>query len=339
MKPQKHYPLQNKNTFGFTSNAEYYLQSNSLAHLDEALDWAHRRSLPVFPLGGGSNVVLTRDIKGLVIHQTSTQFSPIHEDENSLLLRVSAGSNWHQLVQYCVAKEYYGIENLALIPGTAGAAPIQNIGAYGVELADVLSWVECIEIDSRQHFCLSSQECQFAYRDSAFKNQLKNRFIITAIVLKLSKRKVFNLNYTALAQALAHIPDKQLTLTKVFDAVCAIRSSKLPNPLEIGNAGSFFTNPVISTQHLKAIEAASSGRVPYHQIDETRAKIPAAWLVDSAGWKGHCYKHVGVHDKQAIVLVNHGNGDGEEILTLAKLISDDIYARYQIRLDIEPVIV
>lgn len=336
MNPIIEFSLKNYNTFGFNVPARYFAETHSESELREALLWAAENNTPVLPIGGGSNLLLTEPVEALVLQQKNAEIHLIEESNHSVILHASAAVSWHDLVLYCVDHDYYGIENLSLIPGNVGAAPVQNIGAYGVELADVLVSADVMQISTGECSKLSRDECEFAYRESAFKNTFKGRYIITGVHLKLSKIKQFNLSYMALKNALDAVDEKDLTLKKVSDTVCQIRSSKLPNPNEIGNAGSFFKNPKISHAELLTAQATWPA-LPFHQQSDGDYKVPAAWMVEKSGWKGYQYKGVGVHRLQSIVLVNFGNGSGLEILELAHLITEDVWLKFGVRLEIEPV--
>ena len=331
-------PLKNLNTFGFDVSAEFFVRTSSDDELREAIEFAKNRSKPLFILGGGSNLVLTRNIPGLTAMQQHQLIEIEAENDEAVLLRASAAVNWHSLVLICVERGFYGLENLSLIPGTAGAAPIQNIGAYGVELADVLSHVEALEIATGKKIILQNADCEFAYRESIFKAKHRNQFIITDIYLRLGKVKRFNLQYAALARELDNISPESLTLETVSAAVCRIRQSKLPSPETIGNAGSFFKNPVLDTEQLRSIQHIYPD-LPAHEQQDKSWKVPAAWLLETAGWKGHRDLDVGVHQRQALVLVNYGKGNGTAIIDLAEKIQADIAKKFGVSLEIEPVVI
>ncbi len=338
MYPTRHFSLKSKNTFGFDVSADYFLNTHSRKELRHAFEWAKKKRQAVFLLGGGSNLVLTRDIAGLTVQQADAVITLDAENTESVSLSATAAVIWHDLVEFCVKRELYGIENLSMIPGSVGAAPIQNIGAYGVELKDVLVSVDVIDISSGQESTVSASECAFGYRDSKFKNTWKNKLAITGVNLRLKKTRQFTLGYTALAEELTGLHTDDLSLKSVSDAVCSIRRRKLPDPDLIGNAGSFFKNPVISANQYKTLQEIVP-TVPAHALKSGSFKIPAAWLVDKASWKGFKQSGVGVHKDQAIVLVNTGAGSGNKILQLAEDIQRDIFAKYGIALEIEPVIV
>lgn len=326
------------NSFGFDIYADWFVSVHSQAQLSEALQWAKTSNRATLILGGGSNTVFTRDVNGLVIHiaiegiETTTAV-----DEDSTLIKVGAGMNWHQLVETTLQQQLYGLENLALIPGSAGAAPIQNIGAYGTELGELLTQVEVLNTQSGETFHLDNSECEFGYRHSIFKTPAGKDYVVTAIHLKLSKKDRPKIEYKALQEILKQKNIEHPNCQQVFTSVCDIRRAKLPDPAHVGNAGSFFKNPVITRQQLDTILADHPDLPNFIQADGSY-KVPAAWLIDHAGWKGHRKGPVGVHSEQALVLVNHGDGNGQQIAILADEIRNDILQRFSIALEREPVL-
>jgi UDP-N-acetylmuramate dehydrogenase len=330
-KSLKHY-----NSFGFDISAEYFVSVESVTELHEAISWGNRKSVPTFILGGGSNIVFTRNVNGLVvhinIHGITTQTTADH-----VKINVGAGESWHGLVAATLKHKYFGLENLALIPGSAGAAPIQNIGAYGVEVAELLDTVEIYHRETGETFSLDNKDCQFGYRHSIFKTTAGSDYIVTAINLRLSEHDNPNISYRALEETLSASGHNSPNAQQVFDAVCAIRSAKLPDPQQIGNVGSFFKNPVINRQQLDALKT-DHPQIPHYPDKHGHFKIPAAWLIDQAGWKGHQVDNVGVHNAQALVLVNHGDGNGQQIAILANNIKQDILRRYGVSLEREPTL-
>lgn len=285
-------------------------------------------------LGGGSNVLLTNDFNGLVIKIDIKGKSILKEDENSAIIEAGAGENWHELVLYALDQELAGLENLSLIPGTVGAAPMQNIGAYGVEIKDVFECLYAMDKENGKIKKFNKDECQFGYRTSIFKTSLKGRFIITKVCLKLTKHAIVNTSYGAISETLNLMGVKNPNIKDVSDAVIQIRSSKLPNPEEIGNAGSFFKNPIISLSQFQSLKKKYP-KIPSYPIDERSVKVPAAWLIETAGWKGKNFKNTGVHEKQALVLVNRGAAKGEEVQELSHLILNDVSKKFDILLDCE----
>ena len=336
MKIETEKSLKHYNSFGFDIRAEYFVSVASVTELHEAILWGNRKCVPTFILGGGSNIVFTRNVNGLVVHidirGITTEATAGH-----IKVNVGAGESWHGLVAKTLEQNYFGLENLALIPGSAGAAPIQNIGAYGVEVAELLDTVEIYHRETGETFSLDNQDCQFGYRHSIFKTTAGSDYVVTAINLTLSAHDNPRFSYRALENALTasghHAPNAQ----QVFDAVCAIRSAKLPNPQQVGNVGSFFKNPIINRQQLDELKTKHT-QIPYYPDKHGHFKIPAAWLIEQAGWKGHQVDNVGVHHAQALVLVNHGGGNGQQIAVLANNIKQDILRRYGVPLEREPTL-
>jgi len=329
-------PLLARNTLAVKASAVAYVSATSERELMEALAWAAEHHKSVITLGQGSNVVLAGDLDALVIHQAQRGIDVLEETGNAVVLRVAAGENWHALVGWTLAQGYYGLENLALIPGTVGAAPIQNIGAYGVELAAFVRRVNGVQIDTMQAVTRSVDECEFSYRDSIFKRALRDKFYITSVELVLSREPNLQLSYPTLKNYLAATDvEGELTPGDVFDAVVSIRQSRLPDPAVIPNVGSFFKNPVLSEQQLADILELAPNLPCYPQSDG-RSKIPAAWLIDKCGWKGKRVGEVGVHHEHALVLANYGGGTGRQILALADEIARSVFSTYAIALEIEP---
>lgn len=328
--------LREHNSFGFDISAEYFCSATSIDEIQQALTWQRKNRLPLFILGGGSNTVFTRNVEGLVLH-VAIDTLEINPQEDTVDVYAGAGINWHNLVKQTVFNDHYGLENLALIPGNAGAAPIQNIGAYGKEVCDHLSSVDVLHQKSGEVITLQNAECDFGYRHSLFKTPEGSEFIVLGIRLELSTNDNPVLTYKALQDALQdNASDEQPNARQVFAKVCELRQSKLPDPSVIGNAGSFFKNPVVPSQLVDALRKDYPNLPAYLQPGGD-FKVPAAWLIDQAGWKGHRAGDVGVHYKQALVLVNHGNGNGQQIAILADEIRADINNRYDIELEREPV--
>lgn len=312
---KKDVSLQSYNTFGIDVKASRFIAVSSLNQLEELL--AHDQDY--FVLGGGSNMLLTQDIKQTVLHIALKGYEIINQDfsQDELLLKVAAGENWHDFVLHCIAHNYGGVENLSLIPGNVGTAPIQNIGAYGAELKDVFHSCEALSRKDGSRRIFSLEDCAFGYRDSIFKGALKNKYIITSVTFRLTKRAhKINTAYGAIADTLAAKSISNPTIKEVSDAVIAIRQSKLPDPKEIGNSGSFFKNPTVNQATFTALRKLFP-EIPYYPIASDVIKVPAGWLIEQAGFKGKRFGDAGVHDKQALVLVNHGNATGEEIWALA----------------------
>jgi UDP-N-acetylmuramate dehydrogenase len=283
-------------------------------------------------LGGGSNVLFSQDFDGLVALNRMKGIEVLEEDEESVLVRFMAGENWHEAVMHSIEQGWGGIENLSLIPGNVGAAPMQNIGAYGVELVQVFECLRAMAKDTGEIKEFGKEDCEFGYRTSIFKTRLKEVFVICSVDLRLSKRPVLNTSYGAIQEKLEGIVNP--TIRDVSNAVIAIRRSKLPDPAQIGNAGSFFKNPVVSYGHFLVIRLRNP-QVPSYMLGEGRVKIPAGWLIEQCGWKGKDLGGYGVHDRQALVLVNRGGGSGEAINQLSKDIQESVFERFHIELERE----
>ncbi|TGN41453.1 UDP-N-acetylmuramate dehydrogenase [Marinobacter confluentis] len=328
--------LREKNSLGIAAKARYFVQVRSIGELAEALDWAARQGLGTLILGGGSNLVFAGDFPGLVL-QVSINGRCWQDIENdSAILALGAGESWHDCVLYAAGAGYRGIENLALIPGTVGAAPVQNIGAYGSELADTLVDLTALDRTTGEEVQLTCDQCQFSYRDSLFKHQ-PGRYVIIKVRLRLSRTRDLQLGYRDLTDYLDGQDTSRLTPLDVAHAVMAVRRRKLPDPAQLPNAGSFFKNPVLSLDAWHAFKKKYPDAAGYP--GETSAKVAAAWLIDQCGWKGYRDERVGVHNRQALVLVNHSDGNGQDILDLAARIREDVRLRFGIELEMEPGVV
>jgi UDP-N-acetylmuramate dehydrogenase len=325
-------PLAGFNTLALPGRAEYFCEVGREEHLREALSFARGGNLPVTVLGGGSNVVLAGDIPGLVVRMGLAGIELLADDGDQVQVRIAAGENWPDLVQTTLDRGWYGLENLSLIPGCAGAAPIQNIGAYGVELSDHFVSLQAVAVDSGETVRMSASDCRFGYRDSVFKGELAGRLVITAITLSLSRIPRLRLDYPELNRALADCANP--SPVALSEAVCRLRRAKLPDPARLANAGSFFKNPVVDSESLQRLRDKYPD-MPWYPLAEG-GKIPAAWLIEKAGWKGRRQGSVGVHDRQALVLINYGGASGEELLGLAREIAGDVRRRFGIALEIEP---
>lgn len=331
---EKNVSLQPFNTMAVPAVAKFLVTVDSVKQLKAALVWAEQQSLSALVLGEGSNTIFEADYSGLVILNRIKGIELLSESEDSVTLKVGAGENWHQLVAYSIEQSWYGLENLALIPGLVGAAPIQNIGAYGVEISQSLRTVEYLDIDSKTEVKLTNSECQFAYRDSIFKRDLLDKTAITAVTLELQKNADLNLSYPALQEYLDKKNIDSPLQTDVFTAVCDIRRRKLPSPQSIPNAGSFFKNPLVSDSKLDKLREKFPDLVSF-QV-EGGHKLAAAWLIEDAGWKHQQINGVGVHKDQALVIINPQCLSGETIVNLARRIQSDIKDKYRVVLEIEP---
>jgi len=333
---QEQVNLSGLNTLAVTARARYLVDVRSVEDLQQALSWADDEGVPAQLLGGGSNLVFVGDYPGLVLRIAlrGRALEPVNDDEALLVLQ--AGEHWHEAVLFAAEAGYRGIENLALIPGTAGAAPVQNIGAYGVELGDTLESVTALERSTGRRVRLTAADCAFAYRDSCFKRE-PGRYIILEVRLRLSKSAPFRLGYGDLREQLGERDGRQLTPLNVAHAVMAVRQRKLPDPAELPNAGSFFKNPVVSHSDYEQLQAHFPGIVSY--TVDNGVKLAAGWLIDQAGWKGFRNERVGVHDRQALVLINHSGGSGQDILELAERVRASVLERFGVALEMEPGIV
>ncbi len=329
---QENVNLQPFNTFGIAVNSEFFAPFSSVQELKSLLSEVKDRNLLI--LGGGSNVLFQGDFKGVILRNEIKGIELIQESDQDVILKVGAGEVWHNLVLHTIKKGWGGIENLSLIPGSVGASPMQNIGAYGVEIKDVFESLEALEISTGKLQSFSHEECQFGYRESVFKKELKNKYVITSVTYKLSKFPKLNTSYGAIEEELASRNISQPTIKEVSDAVIAIRQSKLPDPKEIGNAGSFFKNPVIPTRHYLELQKQFEN-IPSYKVDDANVKVPAGWLIDHSGWKGKTFGNYGVHKRQALVLVNYKDAKGSEIFQLSEQIIQDILLRYGIKLERE----
>ena len=331
------YSLQDKNTLAVPAVAGNYVCVQTVDEVKQALKVAKELDLPVMVLGGGSNVILPDMFVGLVIHVQIKGIEVVAEDSECVWLKIGAGEVWHELVEHCLNFHYWGLENLALIPGTVGAAPMQNIGAYGVELESVFEELKAIERNSQVEVTFNHDGCEFGYRNSIFKNRFRDIYIITSVTLRLSKKPHLHLEYPALGDALDKLGlglDK-ITPALVAQVVADIRRGKLPDPANMPNVGSFFKNPLIPREHSDQLKNKYPDLVAF-PYDERQVKIAAAWLIDKAGWKGYEEYGVGVHKDQALVLVNPGNKSGEQVLALAKKVQADILTKFGIQLEMEP---
>lgn len=331
---QRSVSLTQANTLGFPCVADYYAQITSEAQLLEALAFAQQEALPIHVLSGGSNVLMRPRVAGLVLHMAIAERAVDACDEH-VLLTLGAGENWHETVTWAVQQGYCGIEAMALIPGRVGAAPVQNIGAYGVELCDVLVSVRAYDLSAHAFKTFSVNECQFGYRDSVFK-QASGQYIITQVVLRLSAQPTeAGQRYAALDTYLTAQGISEPTTADIYAAVCAVRRSKLPDPDQLGNAGSFFKNPVVDEQLFDAIQQHWPQVVAYPQADG-HIKLAAGWLIDQCGWKGKRSGAVGVYDKQALVLVHYGQGTLNDLLALANEIQTTVFKTFGVTLEREP---
>jgi len=330
---QENISLKNYNTFGIDVKARFFVEITGLVQLQKVLEL---KAYPKkFIISGGSNMLLTKDIDALVVHLKLKGISIVEENENFVEVKAMAGENWHELVMWSLDQGFGGLENLSLIPGNVGTAPIQNIGAYGVELKDVFVSCAAMDVKTGELEGFDNEACEFGYRESIFKNRAKDKYIITSVVLKLTKKDhVLHTGYGSIENELKEKGIVHPTIRDISDAVIAIRRSKLPDPKEIGNSGSFFKNPVISQKAFDRF-IKKYPNAPFYEMDDDKFKIPAGWLVEQCGFKGKRFGDAGVHEKQALVLVNHGSATGKEILDLSKKIQDEVQKTFKIKIQPE----
>ncbi|MEY3946584.1 MAG: UDP-N-acetylmuramate dehydrogenase [Bacteroidota bacterium] len=332
------YSLKELNTFGIDVHCQHFFSVEDEQALQDLLTDPSFKSLkdnyPDFlVIGGGSNILFTKDVKGIVLKISIGGVTFREEMDEHIVVRVGAGVEWHYFVDFAVLQDWGGIENLSCIPGTVGAAPMQNIGAYGVEVANVIEAVHAYDTHEDRFVRFSKEECAFGYRESFFKREGKDRYIITSVDFRLTRKHVLHLDYGAIKDELMKQKIENPGITDVSRVVCAIRASKLPQPKQIGNAGSFFKNPVIDVQLMETLHSHHPD-IPHHASGEG-FKVPAGWLIEQAGWKGYREGDAGCHEKQALVLVNHGKATGREILNLASKIQEDVFGKFGISLERE----
>ena len=334
MNTRKNYSLKELNTFGIDVKAQMFANIKSEEQLYLLLTDKNLEKVPKFILGGGSNILFTGNFSGLVIKNSIQGIKIINQNEDYVLIKAGAGEIWHKMVLFCVDRNLWGIENLSLIPGTVGAAPIQNIGAYGQEIKDVFEYLEGFYIDSGDKKKFTVNQCRFGYRDSIFKHELKNKFVITSVVLRLSKKPVLKLDYGAVKEELDKLNLENVTTKNISDVICQIRQSKLPDPNQIGNAGSFFKNPAVGEDTFLRLKKEFPSIIGY-PIENNKVKISAGWLIEQCGWKGKRFGNTGSHSKQALVLVNYGGAKSSEVLALAEQIKESVNSKFGIKLDEE----
>ena len=324
------------NTFGIDVAAEHLISIESTGELVKTLAEINQKELLI--LGGGSNVLFMNDFKGTVLLNKLEGISVVDENEGHVWVKAGGGVNWHEFVLHCIHQNWAGIENLSLIPGSVGAAPMQNIGAYGVETKDVFHELEAIEISTGKIITFSNSDCQFGYRESVFKRALKGQYLISSVIFKLDKKPTFKTSYGAITNELENMKVTKLSIQAISNAVINIRRSKLPDPKVTGNAGSFFKNPVVPISLAENIKKEYPEAAAY-PLDDNSMKLAAGWLIDKAGWKGKTYGNYGVHPKQALVLVNYGGATGQNIYDLSTEILTDIKSKFGVELEREVNIV
>ena len=329
MKINQHISLLPYNTFGIDVNADFFIEYDSAADLQDVLRSETVKNNKTLHIGGGSNLLFLNDYNGVILHSAIRSIEKIFEDADSVLLEVGSSVNWDDFVGFCVTNGWGGAENLSLIPGEAGAAAVQNIGAYGVEVQELIVNVNSVEVETTAFKTFTKEECRYGYRNSIFKNELKGKYIITSIVFRLTKNPVFRLNYQHLEEEV--LKNGEVNLQNIRSTIIHIRQAKLPDPKVTGNAGSFFMNPVIPKEQFLSLQSLYP-QLPHYYDSETMEKIPAAWLIDQCGWKGKRIGNAGVHENQALVLVNLGGAKGSEIVYLAQQIQQSVKEKFGIEL-------
>jgi len=334
---QENIDLQDYNTLSIPCTAHRYCEVYTDAQIIAAITYARKSKLAILVLGHGSNIVLAQDWQGLVLRQCVSGWTTLEEDDESVTIRVAAGENWHQFVHESLTRGFYGFENLALIPGTVGAAPIQNIGAYGIEVQQFVSEVSFFDIQSGEHRSLSAAGCEFAYRESIFKHVLKDKVVINSVTFKLKKQQHLSIHYPALFNYFDGTDPQLLDAWAVFNGVVAIRSEKLPDPNKIPNVGSFFKNPIVDKRHIENLLKVHVD-MPVYDYGKHYFKIPAAWLIENCGWKHKGENGIEMHHAQALVLTNSDHRSGKEVLGFARKVADSVYRRFSVSLELEPVV-
>lgn len=335
---QQNASLKAFNTFGIDANADYFAHIEDADQLAELLTNSTFTQMPKLILGEGSNILFTKNYDGIVIKNAIKGIKVINEDDHYVWVQVGAGENWHDFVTYCVRQGFGGTENLSLIPGTVGAAPVQNIGAYGVELREILFQLDAMNLQAGRIRTFTNAECQFGYRDSVFKNALKQQYVILSVVFQLTKKPTINAEYSSLKEALRNVKSANINIKTISDAVIDIRRSKLPDPKTLGNAGSFFKNPIVTHHHFSDIQKKFP-EIPHYIQHQDAIKLNAAWLIEQCGWKGKRFGNVGTYEKQALVLVNYGDSKGIEVLDLANKIQQSVHHEFGISLEPEVLLV
>ncbi len=332
MQIQENISLKPYNSFGIDAKARQFASFKNTEELSEILTNDPR--LQTLLLGGGSNILFTKDFDGLVLKNEIKGIIKINEDEDFVYIQTGAGENWHQFVLECIENNWAGVENLSLIPGNVGASPIQNIGAYGVEIKDVFYELKAFHRKEKTNYTFGIKDCDFGYRESVFKRKYKDEFIIINVTYKLRKQPVFNTSYGAIEQEIEKMEVKELSIKAISDAIINIRSSKLPNPAEIGNAGSFFKNPEVDTTQFEILKTQFPSIVGYPLVNG-HVKLAAGWLIEQCGWKGYRKGDAGCHATQALVLVNYGNASGTEIYNLSEEILQSVKDKFGVMLERE----
>ncbi len=329
MRIEENISLKPYNTFGIAANARYFAEYNDVEELTELLQSEIVRTNPMLHIGGGSNLLFLNNFEGVILHSAIKTISIEQEDENSVLLRVGSGVVWDDFVAYCVEKNFHGVENLSLIPGEVGASAVQNIGAYGVEVKDVIETVEYLELDTLQRKTITNEACEYGYRQSIFKGSLKRKTVITNVIFRLLKSSNFKLDYAHLHVAVSK--NGEINLANIRNTIIEIRESKLPYPAKLGNAGSFFMNPVITADFFKTLQL-DYPTMPHYPAAGNMVKVPAGWLIEQCGLKGKEFDRVAVYHKQALVIVNLGGASGKDVANLATIVQTAVKERFGIEI-------
>ncbi|MFI5185228.1 MAG: UDP-N-acetylmuramate dehydrogenase [Chitinophagales bacterium] len=337
MQIQENFSLRPYNTFGIDAKAKYFANFTNTEELIELLNLrltTHDSRLTTFILGGGSNILFTKDFDGLVLKNEIRGIEKIKEDNEYIYIKTGAGENWHQFVLFCILNNWAGVENLSLIPGNVGASPMQNIGAYGAEISEIFYELHALHLHEKANYTFGLKDCEFGYRESVFKKKFKGQFVILDVSYRLNKIPKFNTNYGAVEQELDKMGVSELSIAAISQAVINIRSSKLPDPAVIGNAGSFFKNPSISNNKFQNLKSRFQSIVGYKNNDGS-IKLAAGWLIEQCGWKGYRRGDAGCHERQALVLVNYGNASGKEIYDLSEEIKQSVKEKFGVELEKE----
>jgi UDP-N-acetylmuramate dehydrogenase len=331
---QQNIPLRQYNTLGIDTMARYFASFTSVDQLGELIEKNPIPGINPLILGGGSNILFKDNVKGLVLKNDIPGLDIVKEDANHIYIKAGAGENWHGFVQHCLQRNWAGVENLSLIPGCVGASPMQNIGAYGVEIREVFEELEALHLHDKKVHVFSANDCAFGYRESVFKGKYRNQYIILNVTYRLNKKPRFNTSYGAIEQELERMGVQQVSIQAISQAVINIRTSKLPDPAKIGNAGSFFKNPSVAATVYEQLKKQFPGIVGYANADGT-IKLAAGWLIEQSGWKGYRRGDAGVHEKQALVLVNYGNASGKDIYDLSEDVMKSVKAKFGVQLERE----
>ncbi|MCG7858600.1 UDP-N-acetylmuramate dehydrogenase [Flavihumibacter sediminis] len=337
MQIHENFSLRKLNSFGIEATARYFGSFAEVEHLEALLSAVQHASITnqqLFVLGGGSNILLTKNFDGWVLKNEILGIEELHEDDAYVYVKVGAGENWHSVVQYCIENGWAGLENLSLIPGNVGASPMQNIGAYGVELRDVFWDLEAYHLQDKKVHTFTEEDCEFGYRESVFKNKYKGQFVILNVTFRLNKRPVFHTSYGAIREELQKMGIQELSIRAISQAVCNIRRSKLPDPSQIGNAGSFFKNPTVTREYFEELKLEYPEIIGY-PLPGDQVKLAAGWMIERCGWKGWRKGDAGCHEKQALVLVNYGEAKGSEIYALSQEIIESVEFRFGVILERE----